>query len=525
MEPKTQSRKIEETVIEILKDVDLEEVNEYKVRTMAAERVGIDLSGMDHKRLVRRAVESFLLSLDDKAQEETKEVVQEQETRSNVDAKHVNDGGAEVIYKLSDNRNVAIHDFRGKKYVTIRDYYQKHGKRFPTAKGISLTTEQWLAFKKSIPAIQEAIGKMGSRLRSEAVGKQIEADASNPETAVAPQGILLETNQIEADMCSSMTAFTPEVLTPKERKQVEANMSNSMTAFAPQGLIPIETTRLDGKNYYCWAHQMGFFLKQLNISYVLTDPCPIIALSPEASSEEISQAKDAAQKWVDDNYICCRHILSSLSDHLFYQYSKKTYSAKELWEELELVYDDDFGTKRSQVNKYIQFQIVDGISILEQVQELHNIVHSINASGMWIDENFHISVIISKLPPSWKECRTKLMHEDFLSLNMLMHRLRTEEESRNEDKKMEHVTRAHGADSKLENKLGRQRSEMKRPGMQCETEKNDKAIICHACGKRGHLWRHCHLRKFDIREKRNEKENEGGPAVTEVNMYEGNGEL
>uniref|UniRef100_A0A5B7AER8 CCHC-type domain-containing protein n=1 Tax=Davidia involucrata TaxID=16924 RepID=A0A5B7AER8_DAVIN len=389
--------------------------------------------------------------------------------------------------------------------------------------GISLTTEQWSAFRKSVPAIEEAIMKMESRMKSEDVSKQIEADVSDSVTAFASQGLIpVERKQIEADMPNSVTAFTPQGVIPNGRKQVEADMSNLAPTFAPQGLIPIETTRLDGKNYYCWVHQMEFFLKQLKIAYVLTEPCPSITLSPEASVEEIAQARAAAQKWADDNYICRRNILNSLSDHLFDQYSNKTYSAKELWEELKLVYDEDFGTKRSLVNKYIQFQMADGIPILEQVQELHNIAASIIASGMWIDDNFHISTIISKLPQSWKESRMRLMHEEFLPLNMLMYRLRVEEESRSRNKRGEPSTKeAHCADSKLENKLGPKKREMKRPGMYWEMEKDNKAIVCYNCGKKGHISRHCHRRKFDIREKENEKDNEAVPVVTEVDMVEG----
>ncbi|KAI8003849.1 RNA polymerase II transcriptional coactivator KELP [Camellia lanceoleosa] len=46
-------------VIEILKDADLEEATDLKVRTMVAERLRIDLSHLDHKWLVRGVVELF----------------------------------------------------------------------------------------------------------------------------------------------------------------------------------------------------------------------------------------------------------------------------------------------------------------------------------------------------------------------------------------------------------------------------------------------------------------------------------
>ncbi|XP_028126393.1 uncharacterized protein LOC114323108 [Camellia sinensis] len=508
----SESKKIEETVIEILKDADLEEATELKVRTMAAKRLGIDLSDLDHKWLVRRVVESYLVSLEeDKVEEQTKEVVvPEQGSKHGFDLKEASDGGEDrVISKLSEKRRVAVRDFRGNTLVSIRDYFQKDGKLLPSGRGISLNAKQWSAFRKSVPDIEAAITKMESQRRSKGAGKQIEADMSNSVTAVAQEIIPAETKRIEEDISNSVAASAPQhqELIPEVTKQSETDISNSVAASAPQsqvqfstetkrteadisnsviaaasqpqGLVPIQTTRLDGKNYHCWVHQMEFFLKQLKVAYVLTEPCPSIAVNPEASFEEIALAKAAVQKWVDDDYISRHTILNSLSDHLFAQYSKKTRSAKELWEELKLAYDEDVGTKRSQVNKYIQFQMVDGIPILEQVQELHMIADSIIASGMWVDENFHVSAIISKLPSSWKEYRMKLMREEFLPLKMLMYRLSVEEESRNRAKEEVSLLKA-------DNKLG-------------PKTRDNKVITCYNCGEKGHISKNCHFRKVFIR--------------------------
>ncbi|XAR53949.1 hypothetical protein NMG60_11028894 [Bertholletia excelsa] len=606
-EVETQSKKIEETVIAILKEVDLETATEHNVRTMAAERLGLDLSDLGRKWLVRRVLESYLLSLEEEkvVEEQTKEVVKEQGTKRDAEGKEASDNAGRVVCKLAEKRGVSVHDFKGTRLVSIRDYNRKDGKLIPTPRGISLNTEQWLAFRKNVPNIEAAILKMESRIRSKESKKQNEAelsksaivdaqglvssmekkqteagisnsvlesaphgrvpketksinmDAYNSITASAPQElnptelkpvasncavvrisspeecIPVETKQAEADASDFATASVPPGFTPMEMncgeadiststvtKQDETDLTSSMTASPPMGLIPIQTLRLHGKNYHCWVHLMEFFLNQMKVSYVLTEPCPSIAIDPEASSEEIAQTKASRQRWVDDNYVCHHIILNSLSDHLFDQYSKGNKSAKELWKELKFAYDEDFGTPRSQVNKYVQFQMVDGISILEQVQELHKIANSITASGMWIDENFHVSVIVSKLPPSWKEFRMKLMQEDFLPLNMLMHRLKIEEESQSCAKKEDPLMKAHTGEWRLGNKLGPQKKDLKRPGIphliekdskdlkrpgiHHEIEKDSKAVVCYNCGKKGHIWRNCHLRKVENREKRNE---------------------
>ncbi|XP_043716038.1 RNA polymerase II transcriptional coactivator KELP-like [Telopea speciosissima] len=180
MEPETQ-RELEETVLEILRNADMNEMTESKVRTMAAEKLGIDLSGPAPKRFVRKVVESFLLSKeqDDQhatgagADEEKKEVEEEEDDdeggeekrKPTISAKEYDDEGDLIICRLSNKRRVTIQDFRGKSLVSIREYYEKDGKQLPSSKGISLTAEQWSAFSKAVPAVEEAIKKMESRLR------------------------------------------------------------------------------------------------------------------------------------------------------------------------------------------------------------------------------------------------------------------------------------------------------------------------------------------------------------------------
>ncbi|XP_043707861.1 RNA polymerase II transcriptional coactivator KELP-like [Telopea speciosissima] len=180
MEPATQ-REVEETVLEILRNTDMNKMTEFKVRTMAAEKLGIDLSGQEPKRFVRKVVESFLLSKEQEEQqvtvaaadEENKEVEQEEEggegeeeeKKPAISAKEYDDEGDLIICRLSNKRRVTLQDFRGKTLVSIREYYERDGKQLPTSKGISLTAEQWSAFSKAVPAIEEAIEKMESRLR------------------------------------------------------------------------------------------------------------------------------------------------------------------------------------------------------------------------------------------------------------------------------------------------------------------------------------------------------------------------
>ncbi|PSS11294.1 RNA polymerase II transcriptional coactivator KELP like [Actinidia chinensis var. chinensis] len=169
MDSETRER-IEETVLQILKSSNMDETTEYKVRQTAAEMLGLDLSPPERKRLVRQVVETYLSeqqSKDEPEPEEEKEEEEDEEEerkRKRGGAKEYDDDGDLIICQLSKSRRVTIQEFRGKTLVSMREYYRRDGKDLPTAKGISLTAEQWSSFSKNVPAIEKAIRKMESRL-------------------------------------------------------------------------------------------------------------------------------------------------------------------------------------------------------------------------------------------------------------------------------------------------------------------------------------------------------------------------
>ncbi|KAJ0914414.1 putative transcription factor ssDNA-binding-TF family [Helianthus annuus] len=425
LEPHNQ--KLQRTLIGILKAADLDIDTELSVRKQAEKLLGVQLSDLASKRLVRRIVESYLLSTPpaDEVPEDKDKVEDVQTEKVPVDDRNIasDDGCRSIICRLSGKSRVSIEKLGGTKVVAISEYYKKQG-NITSGKGITLNPDEWSAFCSSFTDIEEAITKMESKMRDSGNGKkQTEPGPSNPSNRPA----------YEADTCHP--------------------------------LIPIATARFTGKNYYCWRRQMEFFLNQVKIFYVLVTPCPKFPVAVEASFEEINRSKSHAQKWINDDYICRHTILNSLSDHLFDQYSVKTLNAKELWDDLNSSYADDYGTNTSHVNNYINFQMVDGVSVLEQVHELHRIADIISTSGTAIDEKFHVGVIISKLPPSWKHIQTKLMQQECLTLDNLVYMLKDEEDSRSQQK------RVNGS------------------------RKKDMRKVCFGCHQEGHLRRDCPLTK------------------------------
>lgn len=207
MDPDTKL-KIEKTVLGILETADMADMTEYKVRKLAGEKLKINLSETHYKKFVRNIVENFLKSRQE--EEEQEQATEEAEQKVEAKAEHkaeaeveaeaeeeeeeeeeespvkkqknkkkmkiesskkasqagelqeatIDDNGDIIICKLNNRRNVTIQEFRGNKLVSIREYYEKDGKQLPTAKGISLTIDQWTTFKKAIPAIEEAIQQL-----------------------------------------------------------------------------------------------------------------------------------------------------------------------------------------------------------------------------------------------------------------------------------------------------------------------------------------------------------------------------
>ncbi|XP_077233653.1 uncharacterized protein LOC143875958 [Tasmannia lanceolata] len=121
-------------------------------------------------------------------------------------------------------------------------------------------------------------------------------------------------------------------------------------------------------------------------------------------------------KWLEDDYFCRGTILNAMSDGLFDLF-KKYKTALELWNALQATYDSkDAGNRSFLINKFIDFKMVDGKPILEQVQELLRIAQDFEAIGEPISETFQVSTII-----------------ELQTLEQLLQHLQIEEQARERD--------------------------------------------------------------------------------------------
>nr|ACG45190.1 RNA polymerase II transcriptional coactivator KELP [Zea mays] len=118
------TKKVEATVLEIPRGSDMESVTENKEEAKAAEEGDAGRESKDKER---------------------KEDEEEDEGKGG-GKREYGDQGDLILCRLSSKRRVTLSEFKGRSLVSIREFYVKDGKEMPSAKGISMTMEQWEAF-------------------------------------------------------------------------------------------------------------------------------------------------------------------------------------------------------------------------------------------------------------------------------------------------------------------------------------------------------------------------------------------
>ncbi|XP_074305001.1 uncharacterized protein LOC141639923 [Silene latifolia] len=176
----------------------------------------------------------------------------------------------------------------------------------------------------------------------------------------------------------------------------------------------------DGHNYKRWSQKLLMFFEQLEIDYVLfcDPPAPVkeaaAATSVEVTPPVISVVKsneEDIKKFDKDNKLVRCQLLNNMTDTLFDLFMVHT-SSKLIWESLEAKYGaDDAGKKKYVVGKWLQFQMVDGKPIMDQVHVHENLCADVVNEGMKLDDVFVANVLQEKFPPSWSDYRNHLKHK------------------------------------------------------------------------------------------------------------------
>ncbi|XP_075080166.1 uncharacterized protein LOC142165529 [Nicotiana tabacum] len=259
---------------------------------------------------------------------------------------------------------------------------------------------------------------------------------------------------------------------------------------------------------------MFFYLTTLSLQCFINDDIPVLGEeTPENERFVVTEA------WKHSDFLCKNYILSCLEDYLYNVYSiMKT--SRELWNALEKKYKtEDAGLKKFVTAKFLDFKMVDGKSVITQVQELQVIIHDLIAEsikrvnifiqdidyctnyksmieGMVINEAFQVVAFIKKLSPLLKDFKNYLKHKrKEMTLEDLIVCLRIEEDNKAAEKKSRKNATIMGANIVEEPSTSKKRK--KSSGPKNYPSKKKFKGNCHNCEKVGHKATKCRAPKKD----------------------------
>ncbi|PWA89720.1 zinc finger, CCHC-type [Artemisia annua] len=272
--------------------------------------------------------------------------------------------------------------------------------------------------------------------------------------------------------------------------------------------------KFQGNDFRRWQKKMHFLLTTLKVVYVLSTPQPEVI-----ENETLEQARRRG-KWENDDYICRGHILNGMSDSLFDIY-QNVESARELWDSLESKYiAEDASSKKFLVSDFNNYKMTDSRPVMEQYNELLRILGQFTLHKMNMDESIAVSSVIDKLPPSWKDFKHTLKHQnEELSLVQLGSHLRIEESLRVQENDKGKGKSDVGQpsvhmveDNKKKDNNNKGNGKKRKYDGPDKSNKKSKELVCWRCHKVGHMKRDCRV-KLDNNDTGTSGSGQGGSSA------------
>ncbi|BBN67288.1 hypothetical protein Prudu_35S000400, partial [Prunus dulcis] len=185
----------------------------------------------------------------------------------------------------------------------------------------------------------------------------------------------------------------------------------------------VKPGKFNGTNFKRWQRQLKYWLTVLGLVSALEDQT-----TPDKTTETTSKTKEKMTK-EELEYHCHNRILN-------------TKNAKTLWDELEAEYGiEDAGIDRFTISNFNNYMMVENKTVSEQIHEYQDFLRKIELKGTKFSEEFKVSCLIDKLPPSWLNFAKTLRHKQgVLTLTQVLNSLRIEEKHKSSNKPKEEKT-------------------------------------------------------------------------------------
>ncbi|KAI5353977.1 hypothetical protein L3X38_006871 [Prunus dulcis] len=274
----------------------------------------------------------------------------------------------------------------------------------------------------------------------------------------------------------------------------------------------VKPGKFNGTNFKRWQRQLKYWLTVLGLVSALEDQT-----TPDKTTETTSKTKEKMTK-EELEYHCHNRILSALSDDLYDVY-QDTKNSKTLWNELEAEYGiEDAGIDRFTISNFNNYMMVENKTVSEQIHEYQDFLRKIELKGTKFNEEFKVSCLIDKLPPSWLNFAKTLRHKQgVLTLTQVLNSLRIEEKHKSSNKPKEEKTNVNLVESSNNrNRFQSRRKYFKRTNRNSQPNNNqinrnqnrhhnrphnnsngNKDQPCFVCGRTNHWAKECHYKKTE----------------------------
>jgi len=128
---------------------------------------------------------------------------------------------------------------------------------------------------------------------------------------------------------------------------------------------------------------MLFHLTTLNSTKFL------IEIIPQSSENEYDRTiMVVVDAWNHIDFVCKNYILNEL-DNTLYDVYNLIKSEKVLWKAIYKKYRvENVGMEKFIIKQFLNFKMVDSMTVMSQVQEFKLILHDIHVEGIYINESF-----------------------------------------------------------------------------------------------------------------------------------------